>query len=164
MHRHVQPEGDLLIFPWDSGELTVDSCSCRQASWAWATAQSDDTVRWLKTARWVEDGQIWTSAGVSAGQPLLLLCLHAFSHMSCTCWLRQLTRPLVQLCVKALSRAQALTWRLRLLQSTMERTSRTMWQHMQSTMETTLTARTTHGAGSLTLQMNEVAIQKAKFL
>lgn len=63
----------LLTDPWDSRKWR--ECCCLQASWAWATAQSDDTTRWLKTARWVEDGQIWTSAGVSAGLPLLVFSL-----------------------------------------------------------------------------------------
>jgi len=39
-----------------------------QAAWEWATAQSDESTKWQKTARWVEDGRVWTSAGVSAGK------------------------------------------------------------------------------------------------
>lgn len=40
----------------------------RQAAWAWATAQSDESTTWHKQARWVEDGHVWTSAGVTAGK------------------------------------------------------------------------------------------------
>jgi putative intracellular protease/amidase len=39
-----------------------------KASWAWATAQGDPrAIMWKKQARWVEDGPVWTSAGVTAG-------------------------------------------------------------------------------------------------
>jgi hypothetical protein len=47
--------------------IVVSGAGCLQAAWAWAVSQSDDSTTWHKLARWVEDGHVWTSAGVTAG-------------------------------------------------------------------------------------------------
>lgn len=49
-----------------SGVLQGRRATTNKAAWAWAT-QFGDNVTWVPTARWVEDGNIWTSSGVSAG-------------------------------------------------------------------------------------------------
>ena len=38
-----------------------------KGAWQWATAQGPQT-EWELEARWVEDGPVWTSAGVTAGE------------------------------------------------------------------------------------------------
>ncbi|KAK3347291.1 class I glutamine amidotransferase-like protein [Lasiosphaeria hispida] len=49
-----------------SGLLNGRHATTNKAAWAWAT-QFGDGVEWVPTARWTEDGNIWTSSGVSAG-------------------------------------------------------------------------------------------------
>ncbi|KAK0708691.1 DJ-1/PfpI family protein [Lasiosphaeris hirsuta] len=49
-----------------SGVLNGRHATTNKAAWAWPT-QFGDGVKWEPTARWTEDGNIWTSSGVSAG-------------------------------------------------------------------------------------------------
>ncbi|KAK0622661.1 class I glutamine amidotransferase-like protein [Immersiella caudata] len=49
-----------------SGVLKGRRATTNKASWAWAT-QFGNGVNWVPTARWTEDGNVWTSSGVSAG-------------------------------------------------------------------------------------------------
>ncbi len=52
-----------------SGILKGRRATTNKAAWAWATAQGEPgTIAWQKKARWVQDGNIWTSAGVTAGE------------------------------------------------------------------------------------------------
>ncbi|KAI1140849.1 class I glutamine amidotransferase-like protein [Hypoxylon sp. FL0543] len=49
-----------------SGVLDGRRATSNKRAWAWATAQGPN-VHWNPHARWVADGNIWTSSGVSAG-------------------------------------------------------------------------------------------------
>ncbi|KAI1779302.1 class I glutamine amidotransferase-like protein [Hypoxylon cercidicola] len=49
-----------------SGVLDGRRATSNKVAWAWATAQGPK-VRWAPRARWVADGNIWTSSGISAG-------------------------------------------------------------------------------------------------
>ncbi|KAI1755751.1 class I glutamine amidotransferase-like protein [Xylaria castorea] len=49
-----------------SGVLDGRRATSNKRSWEWATAQGP-AVHWVRQARWVVDGNIWTSSGVSAG-------------------------------------------------------------------------------------------------
>ena len=54
-----------------AGLLDGKRATCNKMNFAWISAQGPD-VRWVKKARWVEDGNIFTSAGVSAGMDMAL--------------------------------------------------------------------------------------------
>jgi putative intracellular protease/amidase len=54
-----------------SGVLKGRRATTNKASWAWAT-HFGEGVNWVPTARWVEDGKVWSSSGVSAGKELTL--------------------------------------------------------------------------------------------
>ncbi|KAH7399033.1 class I glutamine amidotransferase-like protein [Phaeosphaeria sp. MPI-PUGE-AT-0046c] len=49
-----------------AGVLDGKKATTNKFSWAWASAQGPN-VTWIPTARWVEDGNIISSSGVSAG-------------------------------------------------------------------------------------------------
>jgi transcriptional regulator GlxA family with amidase domain len=49
-----------------AGVLDGRTATTNKRSWTWAVAQGPN-VTWVPTARWVEDGNIFTSSGVSAG-------------------------------------------------------------------------------------------------
>ncbi|KAI1809426.1 class I glutamine amidotransferase-like protein [Poronia punctata] len=49
-----------------SGLLDGKNATTNKMSWDWATSQGPE-VNWVRHARWVVDGNIWTSSGVSAG-------------------------------------------------------------------------------------------------
>lgn len=49
-----------------AGVLGGRRATTNKAAWAWATSHGDN-VTWVPAARWVEDGKVWTSSGVSAG-------------------------------------------------------------------------------------------------
>ncbi|KAI8632784.1 class I glutamine amidotransferase-like protein [Xylariaceae sp. FL1651] len=53
-----------------SGILDGRRATSNKNSWEWATAQGP-AVQWVHQARWVVDGNIWTSSGVSAGIDLM---------------------------------------------------------------------------------------------
>ncbi|KAI0405949.1 class I glutamine amidotransferase-like protein [Xylaria palmicola] len=53
-----------------SGVLDGRRATSNKKSWGWATAQGP-AVCWVRRARWVMDGNIWTSSGVSAGIDLM---------------------------------------------------------------------------------------------
>ena len=50
-----------------AGLLDGKKATTNKAAWDWATSQGQATA-WQKEARWVEDGNVWTSAGVTAGR------------------------------------------------------------------------------------------------
>jgi len=50
-----------------SGVLAGKRATTNKAAWAWATSFGGGKVQWVPSARWTEDGNIWTSSGVSAG-------------------------------------------------------------------------------------------------
>jgi len=49
-----------------SGVLDGRRATTNKASWAWAT-KNGNNVNWVPSARWTQDGNIWTSSGVAAG-------------------------------------------------------------------------------------------------
>ncbi|KAI8950449.1 class I glutamine amidotransferase-like protein [Xylaria longipes] len=53
-----------------SGVLDGRRATSNKKSWEWATSQGP-AVNWVRQARWVVDGNIWTSSGVSAGIDLM---------------------------------------------------------------------------------------------
>jgi transcriptional regulator GlxA family with amidase domain len=61
-----------------AGLLDGRRATTNKGAWAWATGQSRG-VAWQKQARWVEDGRVWTSAGVTAG---VLFFWHAAASCS----------------------------------------------------------------------------------
>ena len=54
-----------------AGILDNVHATTNKQAFAWATSQSDK-VKWIKEARWVEDGKFFTSSGVSAGMDMSL--------------------------------------------------------------------------------------------
>jgi putative intracellular protease/amidase len=49
-----------------AGVLEGRRATTNKGAWAWVSSQGRN-VTWVPTARWVQDGKIWTSSGVSAG-------------------------------------------------------------------------------------------------
>ncbi|KAI0172506.1 class I glutamine amidotransferase-like protein [Hypoxylon sp. FL1284] len=49
-----------------AGVLDGRRATSNKRAWAWVTAQGPE-VRWVPRARWVTDGNVWTSSGISAG-------------------------------------------------------------------------------------------------
>jgi len=50
-----------------SGVLNGRRATTNKAAWEWATSFGGGKVKWTATARWVVDGNLWTSSGISAG-------------------------------------------------------------------------------------------------
>ncbi|KAK5626861.1 hypothetical protein RRF57_002576 [Xylaria bambusicola] len=53
-----------------SGLLDGRQATSNKKSWDWVVSQGPN-VQWVRQARWVVDGNIWTSSGVSAGIDLM---------------------------------------------------------------------------------------------
>ncbi|KAI1424557.1 ThiJ/PfpI family protein [Xylaria sp. FL1777] len=53
-----------------TGLLDGRKATSNKRSWEWVTSQGP-TVQWVREARWVVDGNIWTSSGISAGIDLM---------------------------------------------------------------------------------------------
>ncbi|MFT5175350.1 MAG: transcriptional regulator GlxA family with amidase domain, partial [Gammaproteobacteria bacterium] len=54
-----------------AGVLDGRSATSNKLAWDWVVAQGPN-VNWVREARWVEDGNIFTSSGVSAGTDMSL--------------------------------------------------------------------------------------------
>jgi len=54
-----------------AGVLDGRKATTNKRAWEWATHLRPQ-VEWIARARWVEDGNIWTAAGVSAGLDLVI--------------------------------------------------------------------------------------------
>lgn len=52
-----------------AGVLSGRRATTNKGLWAWATSYGDN-VTWVPSARWVEDGKVWTSSGVAAGMDM----------------------------------------------------------------------------------------------
>ncbi|KAF3913586.1 hypothetical protein ABW20_dc0107691 [Dactylellina cionopaga] len=60
-----------------SGVLKRKRATTNKGAWAWATSFGDK-VKWVPSARWTEDGKIWTSSGVAAGMDMAYAFLKMF--------------------------------------------------------------------------------------
>jgi transcriptional regulator GlxA family with amidase domain len=49
-----------------AGVLDGKHATTNKKAWAWATSQGPN-VKWEPVARWVVDGNVWTTSGISAG-------------------------------------------------------------------------------------------------
>lgn len=49
-----------------AGVLSGRKATTNKGAWKWVTSQGSN-ITWVPTARWVVDGKVWTSSGVSAG-------------------------------------------------------------------------------------------------
>jgi len=54
-----------------AGILDGRQATSNKRAWDWVVSQGPK-VRWVRQARWVEDGKLWTSSGVSAGIDMTL--------------------------------------------------------------------------------------------
>ena len=54
-----------------AGILDGHRATSNKRAWDWVVSQGPQ-VRWVRQARWVEDGKFWTSSGVSAGIDMTL--------------------------------------------------------------------------------------------
>ena len=63
-----------------SGVLEGRSATTNKAAWAWAVTHGKN-VTWVPSARWVQDGNIWTSSGVAAGLSIPTLILLSLSPL-----------------------------------------------------------------------------------
>jgi len=52
-----------------SGVLRGRKATTNKAAWTWATSFGQG-IQWMPTARWTEDGNVWTSSEVSAGMDM----------------------------------------------------------------------------------------------
>lgn len=59
-----------------SGVLKGRKATTNKNAWAWVTSSGED-IDWVPTARWVEDGKVWTSSGVAAGTFPVRISQHA---------------------------------------------------------------------------------------
>lgn len=82
---------DFIVSRFDSTEYILSVCTgasflaragvldgrratANKAVWKTATAWGKN-VSWVPSARWVEDGKVWTSSGVSAGMDMMVAFL-----------------------------------------------------------------------------------------
>jgi len=55
-----------------SGLLSGKRATTSKAAYKWVTdPKHGDDIQWMPSARWVNDGKIWTSSGVSAGMDMM---------------------------------------------------------------------------------------------
>ncbi|KAK4033772.1 class I glutamine amidotransferase-like protein [Parachaetomium inaequale] len=54
------------VFLASSGLLNGHRATTNKMSWDWVTSHGEN-VTWVPSARWTQDGKIWTSSGVAAG-------------------------------------------------------------------------------------------------
>lgn len=62
-----------------AGLLDGRRATSNKRAFAWVTSQSD-SVSWVRKARWVEDGHLFTSSGVSAGMDMALALIERLFH------------------------------------------------------------------------------------
>jgi len=59
-----------------AGLLDGRRATSNKRAWDWVVSQGPK-VQWIRRARWVEDGKLWTSSGVSAGIDMTLALVAA---------------------------------------------------------------------------------------
>lgn len=50
-----------------SGVLNGKKATTNKSGWQWVTTGHGENITWVPQARWVEDGNIWTTSGMSSG-------------------------------------------------------------------------------------------------
>lgn len=68
-----------------TGWLDGKKATTNKMAWKWATAQSSN-VLWVPKARWVEDGKLISSSGVSAGTDMALSMIAKLYGMETAMW------------------------------------------------------------------------------
>lgn len=65
-----------------SGVMAGKNATSNKAAWNWVkSVPGADKVNWIAKARWVVDGNLWTSSGVSAGTDMMLAWIeHVYGH------------------------------------------------------------------------------------
>lgn len=54
-----------------AGVLKGKRATTTKSLWAWGTQFGEGKVLWVPSARWVVDGKIWSSSGVTSGEFVL---------------------------------------------------------------------------------------------
>lgn len=76
-----------------AGVLKGKSATTNKANFNWVAEQGPD-IRWTRQARWVEDGGVFTSSGVSAGMDMALAViakLHGRDKADAVAWMAEYT-------------------------------------------------------------------------
>lgn len=61
-----------------AGVLEGRRATTNKRAWSRVTRHGGDGIEWMPTARWVEDGKVWTSSGVAAGMDMAYAFLKHF--------------------------------------------------------------------------------------
>jgi transcriptional regulator GlxA family with amidase domain len=69
-----------------AGVLSGRRATTNKGAWATVTA-FDPTVKWIGQARWVDDGKVWTTSGVSAGIDGILAWIASVYGMDLAHWI-----------------------------------------------------------------------------
>ncbi|RYP72816.1 hypothetical protein DL771_004000 [Monosporascus sp. 5C6A] len=65
------------VFLANAGVLNGRRATTNKSTWKWAVTHGEN-ITWVPTARWVQDGKVWTSSGVSAGLDMTYAFLKHF--------------------------------------------------------------------------------------
>jgi len=68
-----------------AGLLAGRRATSNKQSFEWVTSQSAETD-WIAEARWVEDGNVWTSGGVAAGMDMTLALIARLTDADTARW------------------------------------------------------------------------------
>ncbi|SPN96499.1 uncharacterized protein DNG_00027 [Cephalotrichum gorgonifer] len=61
-----------------AGVLKGRRATTNKGAWDWVTSHGGDGINWVPTARWTQDGKVWTSSGVAAGIDMAYAFLRHF--------------------------------------------------------------------------------------
>lgn len=53
-----------------AGLLNGKRATTNKSGWNWITTGRGENITWVPQARWVEDGNIWTTSGIASGESL----------------------------------------------------------------------------------------------
>jgi transcriptional regulator GlxA family with amidase domain len=65
-----------------AGLLDGKRATSNKIAWDWVIMQGPE-VNWIRKARWVEDGNFFTSSGVSAGMDMALALIEKLTSREC---------------------------------------------------------------------------------